>query len=251
MQNFPGSIRLMLAGTLALAMTSACSEDAASDSGTTDVEDTGVADVTGEGDDFDLRTLHDAFWVITVTDPESGITIESVADLHVDLETGRFTIYAQTRTSGSNGVVVNPPQLGVAECGDDPLTGNYVCGHLNAVYLNGSGQELYVDDGTGAWWVRHSWVDNGAPYLNCPLTSQEFYQCVNTTGTIQEDGLTLILDAQGLDNFNERVPMIDQDPITYRLIENNPEPQPALFYECRQEASALDNEIRPCPSLPK
>lgn len=221
------------------------------ESGTTDdgesTSGTDGATEDGDEDELDLRKLHDGFWVLTFPIPNSDQTVESIADLHVNLETGRFTIYAQNRM---NGAILDPPQLGPLEC-EQTDQGVTVCYHPNAVYLNGSGQELYTADGTGSWWVRHSWVDGGAPYLNCPLQSAETYDCINTTGAIQEDGLTKILRAMGIDNFNERVPMIDEDPITYRLIQHTPEPQPALFYECTQEASALTNEVRPCPTVPQ
>ena len=113
-------------------------------------------------DDQNAQLLyHDSYWVTEVAvDNASDVAV--INDMYVDLDTMRVTVYAQSRILAAR-LIVSPPQVDPGEC-EDPLVGDRVCHHPNAVYLNGSGQELETSDGTGEWWVKHSWILGGEGY---------------------------------------------------------------------------------------
>ena len=119
---------------------------------------------SGEVDPYAMLAHHDGYWVTEVDNDELPVPVTVINDLHVDVETRRNTVYAQAIL---NGEVVSPPQVGPGEC-TTSLAGT-VCYHPNAVYLDGSGSEALESNGTGAWWVKHSWVVDGEGYTNCTL----------------------------------------------------------------------------------
>jgi hypothetical protein len=122
-------------------------------------------------------------------------------------------------------------------------------------------------DGTGSWWVKHAWILNGEGYVNCELRSQEAYDdCVYVEGVLLEDGLSMQVGAveEGMEGFfNVRTPLLNEDPIAYRVtryepanpdaetgeIDLNPTAQWELIWHCEAEPSALDNQIRSCPVI--
>lgn len=97
----------------------------------------------------------------------------NISDRHVDAATNEVRVYAQDRAMGQIAV---PVQVGTGECGQ-MLDGETVCYHPNAVYLNGSGQELLESDGTGSWWVKHAWVLDGEGYGNCEAGDRVYENC--------------------------------------------------------------------------
>ena len=170
-----------------------------------------------------------------------------INDMHVDAETQRVTVYAQSLDGDE---VLSPPQVGPGECERRGLS--QVCFHPDAVYLNGSGQELDADDGTGAWWVKHSWVLGGEGYDNCELRPQKNYDdCAWVEGNLLEDGLTMQVGTE--DFFNRRKPLLDESPVRYEVVRyeskpgSAPEVQFTLTFDCRDEQSAFDGRARPCP----
>ena len=58
--------------------------------------------------------------------------------------------------------------------------------------------------------------------------------------------------SNGLGFYNIRGPLLDQDPIVYELTRYSlsSEPQFTLTFDCLDEPSAFDGEVRPCPTLP-
>ena len=158
-----------------------------------------------------------------------------------------MTVYAQARL---NGQVLSPAQVGPGEC-TLHITGDSVGYHPNAVYLNGSGEELMEADGTGSWWVKHAWILGGEGYYNWPLLllEKEYGEGQWAEGILLEDGLTMKIESQG-GGFNLRKPILDVDPIEIQI--NFGEGTPAaqiINMECRTEISAFDGLGRSCPIL--
>ena len=206
---------------------------------------------------------HNGYWVTKVDIPDQPISITVINDMHVDAATNRVTVYAQTRLLGK---VVAPPQVGPGEC-TESANGDTVCFHPNAVYLNGSGEELMEADGSGDWWIKHSWVLGGEGYENCEARPQENYDdCFWVEGELLEDGLTMKIGGVNLDSgafFNTRTPIFNKDQITYQVtrfgpkntdpdageIDLTPTEQFVLMWECEEKTSAFDNLARSCPSI--
>lgn len=70
--------------------------------------------------------------------------------------------------------------------------GTVIGPHPNAVFLNGSGQELDEAEGTGAWWVKHSWVLGGEGYNNWQLSATDYSTGGQLVlGTLLDNGLTM------------------------------------------------------------
>ncbi len=176
--------------------------------------------------------------------------ITVINDMHVDAETQQVTVYAQSRHGDE---VLSPPQVGPGECTRQGLS--TVCFHPNAVYLDGSGEELDADKGTGAWWVKHSWVLGGEGYENCEMQPEKDYDdCLWVEGVLLEDELTMQVGNDAF--FNRRRPLLDEDPVRYEVVRYGPpesapdaapEAQFTLTFDCLDEASAFDGRARPCP----
>ena len=178
-----------------------------------------------------------------------------INDMYVDFDTMRVTVYAQSRILASR-LIVSPPQVDPGEC-EDPLVGDRVCHHPNAVYLNGSGQELETSDGTGEWWVKHSWILGGEGYFNCPIQPQESYDnCFWVEGEVAEDGVSIQVggvEPGDEDYFNVRGPVFGSSPIEYDLARFEPAEDGSgpvetftLTWQCEEAVSAFDGSARTC-----
>ncbi len=210
---------------------------------------------------------HDGYWVAKMDVPDLPAPLTVINDMHIDTATNSATVYAQSKVLGR---ITSPPQVGPGECTEDG-SGETVCFHPNAVYLNGSGEELMEADGTGEWWVKHAWILGGNGYNNCELRPQENYDdCLWVKGELLEDGLTMevghILDAEtGAWIGNHRTPVFHDDgTVSYtvtRLAPTNLDPDAGeidltlkpdfiIEMECETEASAFDNQARECPVQP-
>jgi hypothetical protein len=208
----------------------------------------GDSGATIDGGITDPLAYHDGYWVTVLEDTDQPGPVTAINDMHMNLTTRRATVYAQTRAAGE---VLSPPQGGRGEC-TEGTDGETVCFHPNAVYLNGSGRELSAADGSGAWWVKHSWIVDGEGYNNCPLSSEESYLCFWVEGVLLEDGLSMkIGGTEGFTQnfYNIRTPLLDEDPITYQITRYTPDPDFVLSLDCIEEVSAFDNQTRPCPVL--
>ncbi|MEM7607984.1 MAG: hypothetical protein AAF411_21740 [Myxococcota bacterium] len=235
--------------TLALALPlfiAACADDSSLD-----------ADDQLEGR-YAMLELHDGYWVAEVPVDGLPVPVESIQDTHVDLQTRRVTVYAQSRLMGE---ITAPVQVGPSECAT-ARSGETACYHPNAVYLNGTGREYVTDVGGGSWWVKHSWIVDGEGYHNCPFSLEESYTCNWATGTLMEDDVTLFMGSErnpGL--YNIRGPVLDADPITYELVryapenfdpetgESSGEPTPVFVLDmnCTDAISEFDGVARGCP----
>jgi len=225
---------------------------------------TTVLPTNASADQVNPLNLHNGYWVTKVNPPGLGPRITVINDMHVDLETKRVTVYAQSKVFGR---VISPPQLNPAEC-TQTRKGDTHCFHPDAVYLNGSGQEFDQDTGDGAWWVKHSWVLDGEGYCNTEIVPKEIYgPCLPVTGILLEDGLTMKIGGKGSASdgdtkifYNERGPVVDGEKVRYKVArfewdENNTESDPILGFEllfdCKRERSAFDNIKRECPVMHK
>ena len=208
-----------------------------------------------------LVDYHDGYWVIKINAPGFLFPVTAINDMHVDSDTNRVTVYAQSRVLGR---VIAPAQVGPGECTES--NGETVCFHPDAVYLNGSGQELMEDDGSGAWWVKHSWVLGGEGYDNCELRPAETYNnCFWVEGDLLEDGLTMKIGGEynGAEAFNTRVPVLNKGQVTYLItrfeptntdpnageIDLRPTVKMVVTGKCKEETSPFDGLTRGCPSF--
>lgn len=205
---------------------------------------------------------HNGYWVAEVDLSWSPVPITAINDLHLDPETDRVTVYAQARVLGR---VIAPAQVRPGACTEQG--GERVCSHPNAVYLNGSGQELAAADGSGAWWVKHSWVLGGEGYENCELKPAEVYdRCLWAEGRLLEDGLTMKIGGVGRDGakyYNTRLPVVREGEITYLAtrfgpvnsdpdagaIDLRPRVMGGLTLRCREVPGPLDGLTRGCPGF--
>ncbi len=197
---------------------------------------------------------HEGYWVAKIKPPGSPFKISVINDLHIDPYTRRVTVYAQSQLFGK---VVAPAQVGLGEYATDK-DGNKIAHHPNSVYLNGSGQELLEADGTGEWWVKHSWVLDGEGYTNWELKPEEDYgQGTWVNGIILDDGITMKIgtldttNSEKLWGFNTRVPKFDDNKLTYEVIrweylDDDTEPTKifTLDWNYKQSKSAFDNQVR-------
>ncbi len=217
---------------------------------------------TVDESDTSLLSDHDGYWVGEVDIPGVPVPATIINDIYVDTETGHVTVYAQVRI-GDN--VVSPVQVGPGETTELP-NGRIGSFHPNAVYLNGSGQELMEADGTGEWWVKHPVLaDEG--YVNVEVEAEE-YVGVYVEGELLEDGSIKIggTDPQtGAYGFNVREVNTDQDPPTYTVtryrpanldpavgeIDLTPVPDPdgTFTMQCTTGVGALDGSVRGCPTV--
>jgi hypothetical protein len=180
--------------------------------------------------------------------PEGApVKITVINDMHIDTLTNRVTVYAQSRILGK---IVSPPQVGSGKCIETKK--DSLCFHPNAVYLNGSGAELDSSDGSGAWWVKHSWVLGGEGYQNWELKPKKNYgdgQYVE--GILLEDGFTMKIGIRKdsiFTEYNLRMPKI----VRYESPNKNdtiPEEKFNLVLKSRKRRSPLNNQIRTRPKL--
>ena len=240
---------IMLAGCGSDATTEAA-EHAQPDVATSEVD---ALDPENDGGRNAKVEYHDSYWVTTVEIPNSP-EVTVINDMYVDLDTMRVTVYAQTRVLVDR--IAAPPQVDPGEC-TDTLLGDRVCHHPDAVYLNGSGQELETSDGTGEWWVKHSWILGGEGYDNCPLESAEVYEnCFYVEGELMEDGVSMRIGGiePGFEDFfNTRGPVLDSSPIEYQVRRHEPAEDGSgpvetftLTWQCEEAVSAFDGSDRTC-----
>jgi len=230
------------------------------DSGGGNVEPGGGTD--GDTSDEVLPSYHDGYWVGEVDIPGLPISASVVNDTYYDPETGRMTVYAQTSIANR---IIAPVQVGPGECAELP-NGTTGCFHPNAVYLNGSGEELMEADGTGEWWVKHSWIVGGEGYENVELGVAEEYESIYVEGDLLEDGSIRIggVGPEDAGYFNIRDPQLDASPYEltvtrYRPANDDPAageidltpvplPNPQTL-QCTEGISALDGSARGCPTV--
>lgn len=196
---------------------------------------------------------HNGFWRVTGEDPETSDLITIIGDVHVhaDPDTRRVTVYAQARRDDD---VASPAQMGPGECGEDP-PGRRECFHPNAVFLDGNGEERLASNGSGgAWWVNNSWVLDGDGYDNCQLgtRAEESYRCIYGEGIADEDGVSMRIGPTVFPLslvYNTRTPLLDRDPVAMQVVRHDPTgPGFDITYDCVDEASPLNDGVRPCPS---
>jgi hypothetical protein len=192
---------------------------------------------------------HDGYWVAKREIPGKPFKAKIINDMHVDPYTKRVTVYAQNRVLGK---VVAPAQVGPGEFVVDNA-GNKTAHHPNSVYLNGSGQELAESDGTGEWWVKHSWVLDGEGYNNWQLIPMEDYgEGLWVEAVLLEDGLTMKIGGSEGDQvgYNTRVPIFGEKKLEYSITrwstkdngEVTEDASITLYYE--KTKSAFDNLAR-------
>ena len=169
-----------------------------------------------------LFYYHDAYWVAKIKPEGAPAKITVINDMHIDTSTNRVTVYAQSRILGK---VVSPPQVGSGECIE--TKNDTFCFHPNAVYLNGSGAELDSSDGSGAWWVKHSWVLGGEGYQNWELKPKKKYGDGHyVEGILLEDGFTMKIGIRKdsiFTHYNLRRPIIDTNKrqVNYQVVDTN------------------------------
>ena len=201
---------------------------------------------------------HDAYWVAKIKPEGAPAKITVINDMYIDTSTNRVTVYAQSRILGK---IVSPPQVGSGKCIETKK--DSLCFHPNAVYLNGSGAELDSSDGSGTWWVKHSWVLGGVGYQNWELKPKKNYgdgQYVE--GILLEDGFTMKIGIRKdsiFTDYNLRMPIIDKNTsqVFYKIVryespnsnDTIPEEKFNLVLKSRKRRSPLNNQIRTRPKL--
>jgi len=201
---------------------------------------------------------HDAYWVAKIKPEGSPAKITVINDMHIDTSTNRITVYAQSRILGK---IVSPPQVGPGKCIETKK--DTFCFHPNAVYLNGSGAEFDRSDGSGAWWVKHSWVLGGEGYQNWEMKPEKNYGDGNyVEGILLEDGFTMKIGIRKdsiFTDYNLRKPIIDTNTkqVDYQVVryefshknDSIPEEKFKLVWKCKKMKSPFNNDIRTCPKL--
>ncbi|OED62881.1 hypothetical protein A165_15155 [Vibrio tasmaniensis ZS-17] len=198
-------------------------------------------------------TDHDAYWVAKIRPSGSLFRISIINDTHVNTKTNRVTVYAQSRLFSK---VVAPAQLSPGEC--ETRSDGKVCSHPDAVYLDGTGNELAKDNGKGSWWVKHSWVLDGEGYDNSELKPMENYPSFYVEGKLLEDGITMKIGNPEW-GYNLRWPIYGQngEDVSYKVQRFNAVKQDdgtfksekgfELDWKCTNEASPFDGKKRGCP----
>lgn len=201
---------------------------------------------------------HDAYWVAKIKPEGAPAKITVINDMHIDTSTNRVTVYAQSRILGK---IVSPPQVEPVDCIE--TKNDTLCFHPNAVYLNGSGAELNNSDGSGAWWVKHSWVLGGEGYQNWEMKPEKDYgDGYYVEGILLEDGFTMKIGTRNdsiFTDYNLRMPIIDTNTrqvyyqvVRYEFSDKNdsiPEEKFKLVWKCKKRKSPFNNDIRTCPKL--
>ena len=201
---------------------------------------------------------HDAYWVAKIKPEGAPAKITVINDMHIDTSTNRVTVYAQSRILGK---IVSPPQVEPVDCIE--TKNDTLCFHPNAVYLNGSGAELDNSDGSGAWWVKHSWVLGGEGYQNWEMKPEKDYgDGYYVEGILLEDGFTMKIGTRKdsiFTDYNLRMPIIDTNTrqvyyqvVRYEFSDKNdsiPEEKFKLVWKCKKRKSPFNNDIRTYPKL--
>ncbi len=203
-----------------------------------------------------LLDKHNGYWKGTARDVDGTPVAVIINDVHADNETGEVVVYAQSERV-SDGILQGPPQLAPGECTNFEELG-YVCGHPDAVYLNGSGEELTSGDGNdgGAWWVKHAWVlnDESSRLEACRMGAEEIYTaCYTARGVLDEDGNTQkisIISLFPLEFYNLRYVELNADPIEYYVDAYGPANilLVRLTMTCQNIASPFDGFLQSCPT---
>jgi hypothetical protein len=217
----------------------------------------------------------EGYWVAEVEVEGVPFPVEMHNDIHIDACTMRVTVYGQVRMLGT---IIAPVQAGPDEVAEH-FSGNMLGMHPNAVYLNGSGEELAEADGTGTWWVDHPIMGPEGYYNWTALISDYSFGGQYTEGYMLEDGVTMFLrsfvegdeirgfpvdpEAVAEESYgNSRAPGFETDAITHIVTRwepanIDPEAGPidytstatsAVVFECRVEPSAFDGLARACPT---
>ncbi len=194
---------------------------------------------------------HEGYWIENIVDPNIPFPITAINDMHIDAATKKVTIYVQTKV---NGQVISPPQVEPGEC-TILFNGDTVCFHPNAVYLNGSGEELMQGDDTGEWWIKRIWELDGEGFLNWEAEPmQDYGEGLWVEATIIEDGVTMKvgdLDNSHTGEYNLRKPHVNNSPVTYTVTRYDANDQPQYvntFSGCITEKSDFDGLARSCPN---
>jgi hypothetical protein len=134
---------------------------------------------------------HGGYWVTEAEVEGVPFPVTMINDIHVEAYTGRVTVYGQVQVRGT---IIAPVQAGPGEVAEH-FSGNMLGMHPNAVYLNGSGEELAEADGTGTWWVKHPILGPEGYYNWVAMTSDYSFGGQYTEGYLLEDGVTMMLRA--------------------------------------------------------
>ena len=133
---------------------------------------------------------HEGYWVGQTRVEGVPVPVTTLNDIHVDVYSGRVTVYGQAQVAG---VIIAPVQVDEGEVAQH-FGGNMLGMHPNAVYLNGSGEELTESDGTGSWWIKHAIIRSS--YYNWPLLTTDYsFGGQFTYGTVLDDSVTLMMRA--------------------------------------------------------
>jgi len=218
---------------------------------------------------------HEGYWVAETEVDGVPFPVTMINDIHVDAYEGRVTVYGQVQVLGR---IIAPVQAGPGEVVEH-FSGNMLGMHPNAVYLNGSGEELAEADGSGSWWVKHPIMGPEGYYNWTAMISDYSFGGQYIEGYLLEDGVTLMLRAFFEDRIkgfpvdneaiaeeiygNSRTPGFDASPITHLITRwepanVDPEAGPidytstamdTVVFECRPEPSPLDGRARTCRFL--
>jgi len=217
--------------------------------------------------------LHEGYWVAEAEIEGVPVPVTMLNDIHVDAYEGRVTVYGQVQVLGT---IIGPVQAGPGEVVEH-YSGNMLGMHPNAVYLNGSGEELAEADGTGSWWVKHP-IMGPEGYYNWPALVADYSSGGQyTEGYLLDDGVTMMLRSYFEDNVkgfrvdneaiaeefygNSRTPGFEPDAITHVVVRYEPanvDPEAGpidyastaletVVFECRVDPSSFAGLARACP----
>ena len=190
-------------------------------------------------------SIHEGYWVSKTSQPSNpNIIIDVINDLHIDAASGHVVVYAQQRIGD---LILAPIQLATEEC-TTVQNGSLACAHPDAVYLNETGEELALADGSGAWWVKHEWnlFDDETLFTMCNLGVSETYNCGLVQGHLLDDELTMQVGTST--DYNLRTVYEEQSPVQYSVtVKQSTFPEIELIWDCFEDPSAFDGKVRYCP----
>jgi hypothetical protein len=206
---------------------------------------------------------HDGYWVGKMKIEGAPFPVELINDQHVDPYTGYVTVYGQVRMLG---IIIAPVQVGPGEVAKH-FSGNMLGMHPNAVYLNGSGDELTEADGTGTWWVKHPIVGPEGYYNWTAMISDYSFGGQYTEGFWLEDGVTMMLrafvDGDELLGFpvdpeavakevygNSRTPGFETDDVTQNVTRWAPANVDPEAGPIDYTSTAIDTAVMECHAEP-